>query len=92
MIPIRHLKYLRKQFETLILAYSGGTDSTLLLLIMHDYNIKPDHIVFGNTGIEYPETVTNVHETINKLGYLDQFTEIFPEISRKEIISDISSW
>jgi len=85
MIPVRHLKYLRKNFDELILAYSGGTDSTLLLLIMHDYNIQPDHIVFGNTGIEYPETVKNIHETLEKLGYLDRYTEIYPEISTREI-------
>lgn len=85
IIPVRHLKYLRKNFDNLILAYSGGTDSTLLMLIMRDFDITLDHIVFGNTGIEYPETVKNVHETIDKLGYLDKFTEIYPEVSRKQI-------
>ena len=49
--PYRVLKYLRKNFETAILAYSGGSDSTLLLLISLDDKTYFDHIVHYNTKL-----------------------------------------
>jgi len=88
-LPIRHMRYLRKKFDTLILAYSGGTDSTLLLLLTKEYDISLDYVVFNNTGIEYPETVKYVHEVIEKLEYKDKFREIRPKVSVKETIQMI---
>ena len=38
------------------LSYGGGTDSTALLLAAHARGIRPDLIVFADTGSERPET------------------------------------
>ena len=84
-IPRRVLNFLRKSFDTLILAYSGGTDSTLLLLICKMMELPLDKIVFGNTRLEYSETLAYVHRTVNSLGYSSIFTEIFPEMSVAEL-------
>lgn len=85
IIPVRHLKYLRKNFDTLILAYSGGTDSTLLMLIMKDYDIDPDQIVYTNTGLEYKENLDYVATIIPALEYQDIFTELRPEKNPREL-------
>lgn len=81
----RQLKYLRKKFEKLYLAYSGGTDSTLLLLIIIQQKIKIDGITFENTRLEYPETIKTVHKTIEILGLQELYTEIFPKKTAHEL-------
>lgn len=40
------------------LSYGGGADSTALLLAAHARGIRPDLIVFADTGSEQPETYT----------------------------------
>ena len=38
-----------------IISYSGGKDSTAMLLLMKEKNIKIDRITFADTTLEYPE-------------------------------------
>jgi len=40
----------------LIAAYGGGVNSTAMLIGFVERNIKPDHIIFSDTGGERPET------------------------------------
>lgn len=40
--------------------FGGGVNSTALILICHDLGIRPDWIVFSDTGSERPETYENV--------------------------------
>ena len=42
--------------EPLIVAYGVGSNSTALLIGYVDKGIKPDHIIFADTGGERPET------------------------------------
>lgn len=85
MVPVRLLKYLRRNFDNLILAYSGGTDSTLLALICIDWQIEVDQYVFGNTLLEYEETLTNVELFKNRFNLEDKFNVTTPELSASEI-------
>ena len=43
-----------------IVLLSGGLDSTALLFFLIDNNIKINHILFCDTGIEFPETITYI--------------------------------
>jgi len=53
----------------LVVAFSGGKDSLAVLLLVK--KTLPDqsyHIIFINTGIEFPETVENVYSTTAEFG------------------------
>jgi 3'-phosphoadenosine 5'-phosphosulfate sulfotransferase (PAPS reductase)/FAD synthetase len=39
-----------------ILNYGGGVNSTALIIEMKNRNIRPDYVIFSNTGEEMPET------------------------------------
>lgn len=41
--------------KTSILSFSGGKDSTALLLMMLERGMKLDYILFCDTGAEFPE-------------------------------------
>jgi len=40
--------------------FGGGVNSTALILLCHDRGLRPDWIVFSDTGSERPETYRNV--------------------------------
>jgi len=40
--------------------FGGGVNSTALLLFCHDRNLRPDWVLFADTGSERPETYANV--------------------------------
>jgi len=42
--------------------FGGGVNSTALVLICHDIGLKPDWIVFSDTGSERPETYASVRQ------------------------------
>jgi phosphoadenosine phosphosulfate reductase len=53
----------------LVVAFSGGKDSLAVLLLVNA--ALPDqsyHVIFINTGIEFPETVDNVYSIANQFG------------------------
>ncbi len=48
----------------LVVAFSGGKDSlVVLLLVRKALPNHPYHLIFINTGIEFPETIQNVYTT-----------------------------
>jgi len=49
----------------LIVCYGMGVDSTAMLILLHRIHIKPDLIIFADTGGEKPETYAYL-PTINK--------------------------
>ncbi len=49
-----------------IASVSGGKDSTAMLILLYEQGIILDHIVFMNTGIEFPQTVRFVRENLDK--------------------------
>jgi phosphoadenosine phosphosulfate reductase len=51
----------------LAVSYSGGKDSLATLLLAVKAGMKPK-VLFVNTGLEFPETVKNVHDTAAKFG------------------------
>jgi len=68
---------------TNIISLSGGKDSTAMLLMMIEKKIKVDHIVFFDTGWEFPEMIKH----INKLEkYIDRkITRLKPKRNFKEL-------
>jgi len=42
--------------RTLVVSYGMGLDSTAMLVEMHNRGIRPDLVLFSNTGAEKPET------------------------------------
>ncbi len=62
-------EFIRKQAEDheepVAVAYSGGKDSLATLLLTLDAGLEPD-MLFVDTGIELPETKTNVEKTAER--------------------------
>jgi len=56
----------------IIVSYGGGTDSTALLIEAHNRGIRPDLIVFADTGSEMPHTYKYLSifgEWLAKVGF-----------------------
>ena len=51
-----------------IVSLSGGKDSTAMLLMMLEKKIKVDHIVFFDTGWEFPEMYTHIDKLEKHIG------------------------
>ncbi|MFX1565161.1 MAG: phosphoadenosine phosphosulfate reductase family protein [Promethearchaeota archaeon] len=63
----------QKYHRPFVVAFSGGKDSLVVLLLVK--KALPDqsyHIIFINTGIEFPETVDNVYSTVTHYGLQNQ--------------------
>lgn len=48
--------------QPIVVAYGGGVNSTAMLVEMHRRGIRPDLILFADTGGERPETYEAVHD------------------------------
>lgn len=46
--------------EINIVSFSGGKDSTAMLLMMIEQNIKIDEIIFLDTGVEFPQIYNHI--------------------------------
>ena len=44
-----------------IVSFSGGKDSTAMLLMMLQKNMPIDEIVFCDTGMEFPDMYRHIH-------------------------------
>jgi len=51
-----------------MLSFSGGKDSTALLLMMLEKGIEPGEIVFFNTGWEFPEMLEHIRRVEEYIG------------------------
>jgi len=51
-----------------IVSLSGGKDSTAMLLMMIEKKIKVDHIVFFDTGWEFPGMIEHIDKLENYIG------------------------
>jgi len=58
--------YMRFNGE-IVLSFSGGKDSLVSLKLTLEAGLEPT-ILFTNTGVELPETVSNVYEMSSKFG------------------------
>ncbi len=55
-------------------AFSGGKDSLAVLILVKKALPKQDfHVMFIDTGIEFPETIENVFASVSTLGLKDCF-------------------
>jgi len=59
--------------KPLLVSYSGGKDSLATLLLVMEAGFRPT-LLFLDTGLEFPETVENVHQTAQRYE-LDLFVE-----------------
>lgn len=72
--------------HTQAIAFSGGKDSTVLWDIIRRYfpeEAERVHVIFGNTGVEYPESLKFARELGQKWGG-ERFHEVKPLLTTKE--------
>lgn len=78
---------LKDVFETcnnVAIAFSGGKDSTVLWhMIRTFFPAEQPHIIFGNTGVEYPESLAFARELGKKWGG-EKFHEATPERTQRD--------
>lgn len=83
-LPLRVLRYLESEFDNIILSYSGGSDSTILLLLALKNEVRLDHVVFTNTKLEAPETMRYVR--LIKERIYPELIQVRPKESRKDLV------
>lgn len=54
--------------EVNIVSFSGGKDSTAMLLMMIEKGIKIDEILFCDTGVEFPAMYTHIKKVEEYIG------------------------
>lgn len=67
--------------RSLVVHYGGGTNSTALLIGLHSRNIRPDAILFADTGGEKPETYqfqNELNEWLGRAGFPGITTVRYP--------------
>jgi len=57
--------------QLLVVSYGGGTNSTAMLIGLHDRGIRPDAILFADTGGEKPATYAHINAMQKWLGKND---------------------
>lgn len=67
----------------LVVAYGAGTNSTAMLIGMHERNQRPDLILFADTGAERPSTYTHLN-AVNDWCLSIGFPEIVTVMQVKE--------
>jgi 3'-phosphoadenosine 5'-phosphosulfate sulfotransferase (PAPS reductase)/FAD synthetase len=63
-----------------IVMFSGGKDSTALLLKMIELNMQIDEIISVDTGVEFPEMYNHIKKVEN---FIKQPITIFSQIYQK---------
>ncbi len=63
----KFIKGLASGEKPLAVSFSGGKDSLAVLLLALETGLTPP-MIFVDTGIELPETITHVHETVARYG------------------------
>lgn len=48
-----------------LVQFSGGKDSTCMLLMMLERNMPIDYILYCDTGVEFPETAIHIQKVNN---------------------------
>lgn len=51
-----------------IVSFSGGKDSTAMLLFMVENNYQIDEIIFLDTGMEFPQVYDNIDKVEKYIG------------------------
>jgi hypothetical protein len=67
-----------------VIAYGGGTNSTAMLVWMYEQKIKPDLIIFADTGGEKPHTYDHIKK-VNAWCHAVSFPEIIITKKRGKI-------
>lgn len=70
-----------------IVKFSGGKDSTAMLLLMLERSLPVDEIIFCDTGLEYPELYQHIAEVERYIGR--QITVLHPPHSFEYFLADI---
>jgi len=66
-VTLEKLRRVAKQFDEIVVPWSGGKDSTAVILLAKKLNLKFTAIVV-DTGLEFPETLEYVERVAKALG------------------------
>ena len=69
-----------------IISLSGGKDSTAMLLMMIEKKIKVDHIVFFDTGWDFPEMIEHIDKLEKYMGR--EIVRLKPRKSFEELFAE----
>lgn len=89
--PQRIVRFLVSKFDKIIFTFSGGTDSTLLLLLLAEDNLlkKIDYVVFNNTRMNSRLIMDYIDQVVSVLNLQDKFIILKPKLSRKKLLEII---
>ena len=74
----------------LSVSFSGGKDSLVCLLLASKLKGKDFKILFVNTGIEFPETVSYINSLIDSLNYRNRFC--FMDIEKEKFWKSVEKF
>ena len=69
-----------------IVSFSGGKDSTAMLLMMIERGMQIDEIVFCDTGVEFPDMIKHVDKVEKFINR--KITRLYPDHSFEWYLSD----
>lgn len=76
-----------------IISWSGGTDSTVMLhYLIHNTPIEPFKVVFVDSTIIVPDTLTYIDEIVDLFGIGNQYVQLTPKITFYERLLKYSFW
>ena len=64
----KRLKFLFNEFDNIYVSFSGGKDSTAMLLMMLEKGMPVDEIIFCDTGMEFPEVYQHIKQVEKYIG------------------------
>lgn len=70
-----------------IVSFSGGKDSTALLLMMLEKNMQVDEIIFADTGMDFPDMYEHIEKVENNIKM--KITRIKADYSFEYLLGDI---
>lgn len=69
-----------------IVSFSGGKDSTCMLLMMIEKKMQIDEIIFADTGVEFPDMIKHIDKVEKFINR--PITRLYPDHSFEWFLSE----